>query len=124
MKKIFFLILMGCVAAGCETTISFPPGYHASDKPKEVQPVILTPVEGRTPLELLKAEKRNVETVYYPDWGNYVSRIANVRNETELGPNGRYWILYINNKRVEEGLDRIRLKGDEKVEFRFEAAST
>ena len=88
--------------------------------PKQVKPIELKAVEGRTPLEILQHEKKDVQTISYPDWGLYVVQIGSVKNEIELGPEGRYWVLYVDGKQVKEGTDRVRLKGSEKVEFRFE----
>ncbi|GEM_PF-3395689 len=122
MRKILAGLSVLCVlVSGCETHLSFPPGYTA--KPKEVKPVSVKAVEGRTPLELLRAAEKNVETVYYTDWGYYVTGIGKTKNETDLGPAGRYWVLYVNGQKVKEGTDKVRLKGDEKVEFRYETPS-
>lgn len=119
MKKTYAIIfILFFLVSGCEMSIGIPRSENAA--PKQVKPVELKAVEGRTPLEILQHEKKDVQTLSYPDWGTYVAQIGKVKNEIELGPEGRYWVLYIDGKQVKEGTDRIRLKGPEKVEFRFE----
>ena len=117
-KTILFFIFLLMITSGCEMTIGIP--RSTPSNPKEVKPVNIEAVEGRTPLELLQTGEKNVQTVYYTNWGYYVTQIGKVQNEAEQGPQGRYWVLYVDGKPVKEGTDRMRLKGSEKVEFRFE----
>lgn len=116
-KLSVFLLLVFVTTSGCEMTL-FPRSEQSN--PADVKPVKIEAVEGRTPLELVQAGHKNVQTIFYPDWGYYVSEIDQIKNEISLGPEGRYWVLYVNGQQVKEGTDRVRLKGDESVEFRFE----
>lgn len=119
LNAIVALMVAGIFLAGCEVTIIPGP---SNLNPKEVKPVILQPVAGQTPLDLLTLKEKKVQTIFYPDWGYYVIQIGKVKNEIELGSEGRYWVLYVNGNQVKEGVDRVQLKGDEKIEFRFEKA--
>ena len=120
MKQTLTILIFSLfLVSGCEMTIGIPKSDNAA-APKNVSPIELKSVEGRTPLEILQHDKKDVQMIAYPDWGSYVIQIGNVKNETELGPEGRYWVLYVNGEQVKEGTDRVRLKGTEKVEFRFE----
>jgi len=117
-RTLIFIISALFLVSGCEMTIGIPRSSESA--PKEVKPVLIQAVEGRTPLEILQANQKNVQTIFYPDWGYYVIQIGKVKNEIEMGPDGRYWVLYVSGEQVKEGADRLRLKGNETVEFRFE----
>ncbi|MBI4970910.1 MAG: hypothetical protein HZC17_03620 [Candidatus Omnitrophica bacterium] len=89
MKQILAILMFSLfLISGCEMTIGIPKSENAS-APKKVNSVELKAVEGRTPLEILQHDKRDVQTIAYPDWGSYVIQVGNVKNEAELGPEGR-----------------------------------
>ena len=94
--------------------------HHTEQKPVEktqpagVQPVGYNGQDGKTALELLKANA----TVVTKDssYGPYVDSINGVQGGTD----GKYWAFYVNDEMAQVGADAYQTKSGDKIEWKFE----
>lgn len=135
MKK--FLLLLLLLAAGCNPV--------AINNPDQSTPVVAVPtstptkiiqnytnnstesqektfryqgVEGKTALELLKAQAQ-VETKTYDSLGEFVVSINGLKGDDQ-----HYWAFYVNNQQASVGASSYLTKDGEVIEWKYENMSS
>lgn len=66
--------------------------------------------------ELALKENFKVESTLYEEMGVFVENINGVKN----GTNGKYWQYWVNSKLPMVAADRMKVKGGDRIEWKFE----
>ena len=80
----------------------------------------ITPYQDSTVFSLLKnlAQKKgfDIESTVYKEMGVFVESIDGIEN----GSQGKYWQYWVNDELPMKAADKIRIQGDDIVEWKFE----
>lgn len=94
--------------------------YKINKGDEDIVEYQITPAKDSTVFSLLEelALKENfkVESTLYKEMGVFVENINEVKN----GTNGKYWQYWVNGKLPMVAADRMKVKGGDRIEWKFE----